>query len=45
MIDVNECSEGLDTCTYNATCTNTVGGYNCSCDIGYHGDGFTCNSE
>ena len=43
--DIDECSEGLDMCASNATCTNTEGGYNCSCDFGYHGDGFTCNSK
>ena len=42
--DFDECSSGTDMCASNATCTNTEGGYNCSCDTGYHGDGFTCNS-
>ena len=42
--DIDECSVGIDECSSNATCTNTEGGYNCSCDTGYHGDGFTCNS-
>ena len=42
--DIDECSEGLDVCASNATCTNTEGGYNCSCDTGYHGDGFICES-
>ena len=40
--DIDECSEGFDTCASNATCTNTEGSYNCSCDTGYQGDGFTC---
>ena len=40
--DIDECSEGLDVCASNATCSNTEGDYNCSCDTGYHGDGFTC---
>ena len=44
-IDIDECSAGIDICASNATCTNTEGGYNCSCDTGYHGDGFTCNSN
>ena len=44
FIDIDECSAGTDMCASNATCTNTEGGYNCSCDTGYHGDGFTCNS-
>ena len=45
LTDIDECSEGFDMCDSNATCTNTEGNYNCSCDTGYHGDGFTCNSE
>ena len=44
-IDIDECFTSSDLCASNATCTNTEGGYNCSCDIGYHGDGLTCNSE
>ena len=44
-VDINECSAGTDMCASNSTCTNTEGGYNCSCDTGYHGDGFMCNSE
>ena len=31
-------------CSSNATCINTEGGYNCSCNAGYHGDGIVCNS-
>ena len=45
MIDINECSAGIDWCAFDATCTNTEGGYNCSCDTGFHGDGFSCNSN
>ena len=44
-IDIDECSAGTDMCASNATCTNTEGGYNCSCDTGYYGDGFTCNGK
>ena len=43
--EINECFEGLDMCASNATCTNTEGDYNCSCDTGYNGDGFTCDSK
>ena len=25
-----------------AECTNTIGGYTCSCRTGFSGDGFTC---
>ena len=36
---------GIDSCDDNATCTNTDGSYDCICDVGYSGDGFTCASE
>ncbi|XP_052780549.1 mucin-like protein [Mya arenaria] len=32
--DVNECATGTDACS-QASCTNTVGGYTCSCNQGY----------
>ena len=28
--------------TINAFCTNLDGGYLCTCDVGYSGDGLTC---
>ena len=31
-------------CSNNGNCTNTDGGYNCTCNIGYNGDGFNCSS-
>ena len=41
--DINECaSDRLNTCDENANCTDTIGGYNCSCKPGYEGDGFNC---
>ena len=43
-IDVNECDEGTDECHSNATCSNTVGSYDCTCVLGYSGDGFNCTS-
>lgn len=42
-VDVNECSQGTSNCSKYATCTNTFGSYKCSCNNGYHGDGFTCD--
>ena len=42
--DIDECLSGDDNCSDNANCTNTDGGYNCSCHIGYTGDGFNCTS-
>ena len=32
-------------CSPNATCTNGDGGYNCSCNTGYSGDGIMCFSK
>ena len=32
-------------CASNATCANTEGDYNCTCNSGYYGDGFICNSK
>ena len=43
--DNDECMDGTDLCAANATCINTDGGYNCSCDVGYEGDGFNCTSK
>ncbi len=40
--DINECGREPDLCHDNATCSNTFGGYNCSCDDGFTGDGFNC---
>ena len=42
--DDDECMDGTHVCAANATCINTDGGYNCSCDSGYDGDGFECSS-
>ena len=39
--DVNECGVN-DKCHNSAQCTNTIGGYNCTCNSGYRGDGFNC---
>ena len=39
-VDIDECSEGTDSCLVDA-CINTVGGFTCSCEAGYQGDGVT----
>ena len=44
-LDVNECGAGTAECHSNATCTNTVGSYNCTCVYGYVGDGKNCTSK
>ena len=43
--DINECISGSAECHDNATCTNTDGSYECTCDAGFSGDGFNCTSE
>ena len=32
-------------CHLNATCTNTNGSYNCSCNNGFQGNGFNCTGN
>ena len=43
--DVNECDEGTDLCDSNADCTNTIGSYECTCTVGYSGNGNTCGKN
>ena len=40
--DIDECASGTHDCHSDATCTNTVGAFNCSCKEGYNGDGRQC---
>ena len=42
IADIPECERGLDDCDPNANCTNTIGGYICTCNIGFTGDGYMC---
>ena len=37
-----ECPEGENPCDPNATCENIVGGFTCTCNDGFVGDGTTC---
>ena len=42
--DIDECSSENE-CHVNATCTNTIGSYNCMCKKGYKGDGRNCSGK
>ena len=39
VLDVNECSSSP--CDANARCSNTVGSFECECNVGYTGDGMS----
>ena len=46
-VDVDECAEGIHNCSAykgepNAICSNTIGGFKCTCTRGWQGDGFHC---
>ena len=42
--DVDECAT-QSPCHHNATCTNTLGSYTCTCNEGYSGDGMNCTGK
>ena len=44
-VDVNECELNMDDCSDLAICSNAVGGFTCSCLVGYSGNGRECVSE
>ena len=41
--DIDECELGLDNCSPNAVCINTIGSFRCECLPGFTGDGITCD--
>lgn len=42
-IDINECDDAtLNNCSPDATCANTVGSFQCTCNEGTVGNGITC---
>lgn len=40
--DINECATGSNNCHEDATCTDTKGSFNCTCNDGLIGDGVSC---
>ena len=42
-LDIDECRNGIHDCNENASCINTAGHFNCTCNSGYSGDGHLCS--
>ena len=42
LVDIDECKLNTDECDINASCNNTDGSYQCSCNSGYQGTGIIC---
>ena len=38
--DIDECQESV--CDRNGNCTNTIGSFECTCNIGFTGSGLEC---
>jgi hypothetical protein len=41
--DINECDENKHDCDPDATCTNSIGSFDCTCNPGFEGDGTDCD--
>lgn len=41
--DIDECQLGMHTCDEHAGCMNTIGWFECSCNVRYTGSGINCS--
>lgn len=42
--EIDECDIGSDNCSADASCANIDGSFECTCNLGFAGDGVTCAS-
>ena len=42
---IGECNSDPDNCDTNAACTDTPGGFICTCNLGYTGSGVACTGK
>lgn len=45
FLDINECERGTHNCHSQATCTNTIGSFKCTCNVGFEGSGVVCKGN
>ena len=45
FIDIDECRTEMNDCHVRATCSNTFGSFECTCDAGFEGNGVNCTSK
>ena len=41
---MDECTDGSHNCSVNAWCYNVIGSFNCTCILGFGGDGVNCTA-
>ena len=45
VVDIDECTTNTHNCDPDASCINTDGSFNCTCNQGFSGNGTTCSGE
>jgi hypothetical protein len=44
-VDIDECRNNNNNCHSNASCSNVIGSYTCTCSTGYTGNGTFCEGK